>query len=140
MDQINNTTLLNIIVLCWKDQNSTYFPNGAYKQINCKHQRESCLYSVNTRGEVTPLPNTTVTPPPAVTSPPSSPPTDWQTQEGYVNAGQAINNASPAAFPPSADVHLCYKVKDLTTSITYYCDVTDYNNKIPLCNPVPYNS
>jgi hypothetical protein len=140
MAEVNNITLLNILVLCWKDSNATYFPNGAVKQISCRHEREECIYSVNTRGRATRLPNTSIVPGPPVTSPVSVPLSDWQTEQGYVTAGQAINNASPAPFPPSANVHLCYKIKDLTTGITLYADIADYNSKIPLCNPVPYSS
>jgi hypothetical protein len=150
MAQLNNLTLVNIYVLCWKDSNATYFPNGVQRMINCNHQNEG-LYTVTTRGKVTALPNTTIVPPPRVTSPPSSPPTDWQTEQAFVAAGGVFGGpisplTSPptpgntgtiqGSIPPGSDVHLCYKIKDMTTQITYYCDVNDYNIKIPGCNLV----
>lgn len=135
MNQLNNLNLVNIFVLCWKDSNSTYFPSGVQRTINCRHQNEG-LYSVNTRGKVTPLPNTSVVLPPV-----SSVPTDYQAEQGYVQPGQAFGGVAPVGgivgpFAYSADVHICYKIKDLTTQITYYCDVADYNNKIVGCNLV----
>jgi hypothetical protein len=136
----NKKNLLNIFVLTWKDSNSTYFPNGSYRTINCFHQNEG-IYGVNNRGEVTPLPNTTFLP---LSSPPQSPPlgsppSDWTKQTALVQEGNVWG--TPYPFPTgNANFHLCYKIKDLSTNITYYCDVADFNNKIAGCNLAPYNS
>ncbi len=131
--ELNNLTLLNIYVLCWKDQNALYFPSGTQRMINCQHVSEG-TFGVNIRGEVFSLPNTTFVP---LSSPPSSPPaTDYQQERVEVKPGNVYKPNYP--FPASGDANfkICTRVKDLTTQITYYLDAADYAAKIVGCNRV----
>jgi hypothetical protein len=135
--ELNNTTVLNIYVLTWMDSNSTYFPNGVPRQINCNHQNVG-IFGVNIKGEVFPLPNTTVVPPTPVESPPITP-TDWQQQTTLEREGNVFGKPYPFATGDSA-FKICNRLKDLQTGITYYVDAVDYLAKLPGCNLVAYNT
>lgn len=127
-NQLNNTTLLNIYVTCWKDSNATYFPNGVPRMINANLQREGD-YGVNIRGEVFPVPTSTQVPPAAGT--------DFQQQTALVQEGNIYKKPYPfATSDPSFKI--CVRVKDLSTGITYYLDAADYAAKVAGLNPVPY--
>lgn len=134
MNQLNNTTLLNVYILCWKDTNGIYFPNGNSAMINANHQKEG-TYGVSIKGEVFALPNTVLVPP---ASPPTND-TDWQQQTALVNAGAEYTAPYPTATNGD-QVKICVKVKDLSTMVTYYLDAADYAAQVAKFNPVPYSS
>jgi len=114
-------------VKVWKDDTALYFPSGVTRQITCKHVNEGS-YGVNIKGEVFPLPSTTI--PPLATPSGNS----YQSGSAHVDAGNVYGSTTPFATGDS-NYKLCIKIKDLTTLVTSYVDATDYAAKISGCNP-----
>lgn len=134
-NQLNNTTLLNVPILCYKDNNSIYFPDGVPRMINANHQKEG-IYGVTLSGHTYPLPTSTSIPPDT-----SSPPT--QTDFEQATAFQTGNNTYSTPYPlPVTDPNfkICVRVKDMTTQITYYLDQADYDAQVAKFNPIPYTT
>lgn len=123
---------LNITVLTWKDDDSIYFPDGEYRQINCAHVNEG-NYGVNIRGESFPVSNNTNVPG-NVTSPPTDT-TEWQNQTAMVQEGNVYGPANPPFASTDPNYKLCTRIKDLQRNITSYVDAADYLTKIGSCNP-----
>ncbi len=121
--------LLNFPVLVWKDDTALYFPDGVSRLISCNHVNEG-TFGVNIRGEVFPLPSATVV---QVASPPTSPPTDFNSGAAFVSAGNVYGTSTPFVAG-TADYKACIRIKDLTNLVTSYVDATSYNANIYKCN------
>lgn len=98
------------------------YKDGKTLPIYCNHTNLG-NYSMNTVGQVTPLPEATIL---------SSPP-----EIGIPAAGIHQGNIYPSLVQPeNSGQQLVTKLKDMVMLSEYYVDTADYATKVIQCNPV----